>query len=245
MMNVKLQFDAGPMRGDRHDLTLGTAVFGREPQPESGDIAFKLSGATQAISRSHFKITYRLATVVLINLSANGTRVDGKVVHEEQELKPGAVIEPEQGTRFSVTWTPITRAGVEDNSAKTTEGESSSVLSSGPLASPLIRAVLAVYLLGIVATMVWFSLSGAKDSFDSQEWHQLQVAYGQWASEHYTEQQAASRLILVEERMSRLEVLLSRNERGAARVICRELRALDGDINSPLYRYAVNCLSRL
>jgi len=244
MMNVKLQFDAGPMRGDRHQIKLGTLVVGREPQIEADEAAFKLAGATQAISRSHIKLVYRLGCVYLQNLSANGTKVNGKPVFEEQELAPGAVLEPEQGTRISLSWTPLRRVGSEKN--KTTQSSSSSsVLSSGPLASPLVRIVLAVYLLGIVGVALWLSADGGASAFNTQEVATLKTRYESWASAAYDEVTLAANLAMIDKRTATLQVLLSQGDRRAARVICRELMAVDGSIKSPLYQYAATCLSKL
>lgn len=244
MMNVKLQFDAGPMRGDRHEVNLGTLVVGREPQTESDETAFKLAGATQAISRSHFKLVYRLGCVYLQNLSANGTKVDGKPVFEEQELAPGAVLEPEQGTRISLSWTPLRRVGAESSTA-VQSSSSSSVLNSGPLASPLVRIVLAVYLLGIVGVALWLSADSGAGSFNAQQVATLKTQYESWASASYDEQTIAANLAMIDKRTATLQVLLSRGDRRGARVICRELMAVDASVKSPLYQYAATCLSKL
>lgn len=244
MMNVKLQFDAGPMRGDRHEVNLGTLVVGREPQIAEGETSFKLAGATQAISRSHFKLIYRLGCVYLQNLSANGTKLDGKVVFEEQELAPGAVVEPEQGTRITLSWTPLRRMGADTDTAKEAE-TSPSVLNSGPLASPLVRLVLAVYLLAIAGLAAWLSQDNSANAYNAQEVATLKARYEVWANDTYDEEVVAAKLDVIDKRTATLQVLLSRGDRRAARVICRELMAVDGSIKSPLYRYAATCLSKL
>lgn len=244
MMNVKLQFDAGPMRGDRHEVNLGTVVFGREPQVAGDEAGFMLAGATQAISRSHFKLIYRLGRVYIQNLSANGTKVDGKGVFNEQELAPESVLEPEQGTRITVSWRPLKRVGSETSTAEQTS-ESMSVLNSGPLASPLVRIVLAVYLLAILGVAFWLSQDNVENAYNAQEVAIFKTQYQIWAGETYEEDMVAANLDLIDKRMATLQVLLLQGDRRAARVICRELMAVDGSIESPLYRYATKCLSRL
>lgn len=243
-MNVKLQFDSGPMRGDRHEVDLGTLVVGREPQIEGGETSFKLAGATQAISRSHFKLIYRLGCVYLQNQSANGTKVDGKVVFEEQELAPGTVVEPEQGTRITLSWTPLRRMGADTDTSKESES-SASVLNSGPLASPLVRIVLAVYLLAVAGFAVWLSQDNSENAYNAQEVATLKSQYEVWANNNYDEKVVAAKLDVIGKRTETLQVLLSRGDRHAARVICRELMAVDGSIKSPLYQYAATCLSKL
>lgn len=244
MMNVKLQFHAGPMRGDRHEVNLGTLVVGREPQIEGGETSFKLAGATQAISRSHFKLIYRLGCVYLQNLSANGTKIEGKVVFEEQELAPGTVVEPEEGTRITLSWTPLRRVGAYTDTTKEAE-TSTSVLNSGPLASPLVRIILAVYLLAIVGLAVWLSQGNSKTAYNAEEIATLIARYEVWANNNYDEKVVAAKLDVIDKRTATLQVLLSQGDRRAARVICRELMAVDGSIKSPLYQYAATCLSKL
>lgn len=118
-------------------------------------------------------------------------------------------------------------------------------MKSGPLASPLVRMVLAVYLLGILGVALWLSQGSGASAFNAQEVVALKTRYETWASSAYNDETVATNLAMIDNRTATLQVLLSRGDRRAARVICRELMAVDGSIKSPLYQYAATCLAKL
>ena len=134
--------------------------------------------------------------------------------------------------------------GSETSTAEQTS-ESMSVLNSGPLASPLVRIVLAVYLLAILGVAFWLSQDNVENAYNAQEVAIFKTQYQIWAGETYEDDMVAAKLDLIDKRMATLQVLLLQGDRRAARVICRELMAVDGLIESPLYQYATKCLSRL
>lgn len=244
MISVIITFEAGPQRGESRDIELGNLLVGREPATQSHQQSLILVGAGQSISRTHCEIAYHLGEIKLRSISANGTKVNGKAVLTEILLSPGDTIAPSEDIQFKISWRAPER--VQASSAKSVEAAPSpSVLSSGPLASPLIRTVLAVYLLGILAVAVWVNLSNSGPSFDDSAVANLKSSYTAWGEERFSDDELESRLQQIEMDLEVLRVAIAREQTETARIICRRLRAMDAQEDSPVYRYAATCLAQL
>jgi hypothetical protein len=110
----------------------------------------------------------------------------------------------------------------------------------GPLGSPVIRAVLAVYLLGLVGVGIWLKLDSAAGT-SADEWPALAEAYAAYAADAPAEEREA-RAAKAEELVRKLRVSKIRGVSRDAESICRELMSLDGDARSPLFQYGARCL---
>jgi pSer/pThr/pTyr-binding forkhead associated (FHA) protein len=244
MISVMITFEAGPQRGESRAVDLGNLLIGREPAAESHQQALILVGAGQSISRTHCEIAYHLGEVRLRSISANGTKVNGKAVPGEIVLSPGDTVSPSDDIQFKISWRAPEK--VQPSAVKTAEAAASpGVLSSGPLASPLIRAVLAVYLLGIVAVAVWINVSNSGPSFDDSASADLKSSYTKWGEERFSADELESRLSQIDADLETLRVAIAREQKQTARIICRRLRAMDATEESPVYRYAATCLAQL
>jgi hypothetical protein len=114
----------------------------------------------------------------------------------------------------------------------------------GVLSSPIVRAVIGVYLFGIVGLAVWFGSSGgAVDVGD--DWPALKAKYESLASAGEGAEPHAAMLTRAEVLVRELRAQRIRGEVGDAERICRELMSLDADVRSPLYQYGVRCLGSL
>ncbi len=159
MHDLHIQFTDGPMTGEHGQYELGSLVIGREPRPEPGQLMIVLRGADPAVSRNHAIVLDVDGEVVLRNLSGNGTRVEGKVVMEEAVLQPGNSITVGQNHSFTVSWQVVGQRQAAKQ--KLSAGDSAAeVASSGLLGSPIVRSLLAIYLLGIIGVAAWFGLRG-------------------------------------------------------------------------------------
>lgn len=244
MLGVIIAFEAGPQQGETRDVELGSLVVGREPITESHQQALALIGAGQSVSRTHFELFYQLGEVRLRSISANGTKVNGKAVTGEMILVPGDTVSPSEDIRLRISWRAPEK--IQASAAKSVQADASSGLfSSGPLASPVIRSVIAIYLLGILGVAAWLNLSNSGSNFNEESSAELTSAYRVWGGEQFSVEELESRIRIIEGDLETLRVAMVRNEKETARVVCRRLRAMDATRESPVYRYAATCLAQL
>lgn len=234
MKDVTLTFTAGPLRGESSVIEVGHVVIGRQP----GQGGVELKGAETSISRAHAELVEVDGKVVLRNLSPNGTTVNGKLILDEAELETGAILRI--GSQFELRlewWSAAAETIVKQSSKKDKSKE-----KSGPLASPIVRALLVVYLGGIAAVGIWFGVF-AGDEGVADDWPGLVAAYRDYQTDEFAadewERREREGQILVRE----LKALRTRGMTGNIEVICRELMNIDGDTDSPLYRYGMQCLT--
>jgi len=240
MLTIAITFQTGPQKGITQEVNIGTLVVGREPVAEGDQQALVLPGAGASVSRTHFEISYALGEVKLRGISANGTKAKDKSIAEECVLSPGAIVSPSDEVSLKLDWTPVVARATEQQKKK----EPTNLAKSGPLASPVIRAVIGVYLLGIVGVAVWLGGSSGSTGFDSGASKRLLDSYRRWGTEIYSPATLEANLESVEYEMDRLRVALATGNRKAAKQICLSLRALDEDRTSPVYAYAAKCIAR-
>jgi len=243
MQDLRIDFTDGPMAGESKRFDLGAVALGREPIAESGQVVLTLRGADASVSRNHVVIVDNHGQVLLRNLSGNGTTVDGKLVLEEQLLKPGSIIRVGNSHEFTTDWQLVgTAQTLANQDAK--KDNTPKVASQGMLGSPIVRALLAVYLLGIVAVAVWMSLRGEFATEIRDEWPTLSAAYEDYQPDGLTAPEKLRRTAIAESIIIRLRVHKSNERNASVQRLCRELMRLDADIQSPLYRYGAQCLGK-
>lgn len=245
MQDLRIVFNRGPMAGESSRYDLGTVVVGREPRSEEpGQSLLVLRGADGAVSRNHALIYDRDGLVYLKNTGGNGTKVDGKLTLEETPLRPGAVIAIGDNHEFTLDWQG---AGHDSRSARARdEGKrtTTKVASTGMLASPVVRSLLIVYLLGIAAVAVWLNWRASLGGEIADDWPKLDAAYEAYQPVGVSEAEKARRTRIAEAMLVRLRVLRTNERTRDVHRLCRELMRLDSDIESPLYRYGAKCLGR-
>ena len=233
MQDVTITFTDGLLKGRIYDFEVGRVPIGRLP----GEGGLELKGADASVSRLHAELVENRADIELKNLSPNGTLVDGKLVLDSALLRSGALIEIGESHPFKVHWSSVgaTQAIAVPSAAK------SGARPSGPLASPVIRAVLGVYLLGIVAAAVWLGLDSSAGA-GSDEWPALSAAYAAYDDGSTAADVKQARATKAESLVRTLRVLKIRDAQRDMGPICRELMGLDGDPASPLFQYGARCL---
>lgn len=234
MQDITVRFLDGPLRGGKLQREVGDVAIGRQP-PGDGDI--ELKGANTSVSREHARLVENDGSIVLRNLSPNGTTVNGKLVVDEVEIKSGAVIEIGDQFRFDVSWQSF---GAEVREPKK-KAKKAGTAKKGPLSSPVVRAVLVVYLGGLLVLGLWFAVAGDEGSV-ADDWPELLASYEAWqdpevGGDEWAEREARAQLLVRELRA------LKTQGRGRTSALCRELMSIDGDVASPLYRYGARCLA--
>ena len=117
--------------------------------------------------------------------------------------------------------------------------------SKGPLSSPIIRAVIAVYLVGILGLAVWLSLSGDDEAIAADDWPWLSAAYATYSTDDLSDELRAARATRAEALVQELRVIRTQGLSKDVERICREMMSIDKDSKSPLYQYGVRCLGSL
>jgi hypothetical protein len=232
--NVVLLVRKGPTAGSRIELELGRIELGRDPGPDG----VLLPGDSQ-VSRLHGELREDQGRIMYRNLSPNGTLIDRAIVHEERELAPGAEIRLGSDYLIEVQFRPRERP------AKTApQSESGAFWQSGPLARPVVRAVLAVYLTALVALVVFLSLRGQPTVLD-----QFAPARREYLASYrpagIDPETKSARLARADRLVTELFALERAESWGGARLACREMMAIDGDPRSPVYRFAARHLGAL
>lgn len=243
MQDLQINFTQGNMAGEAMNYAVGSLVIGREPRPEPGQEALTIVGADGSISRNHATLADRAGDVILHNHSGNGTQVNGSLVMDEAVLKPGDVIGLGSRHSFTVHWQLVGKqAGQEQASPKE---KASSVASSGLLGSPVVRALLVVYLAAILAVAAYLGWRGDGGREIRDDWPQLQQDYEQYQPQGLDEAEKLRRAEMAEAMLVRLRVLRANNRDREVTRLCQELMRLDADIRSPIYRYGAKCLGSL
>lgn len=231
-MQIEVLVRQGPVEGLRRQARLGRLTVGREPGPEG-----LLLPDDAHVSRQHGELFEEEGRVVYRNLSPNGTVVDRRPVRDR------VVLEPRSELRFGdlhvveVQYRPRLLPAA-------TGGGDRGILKRGLLQRPLVRGLLAAYLLGIVALALGMALRGESDPVRRFE------PVGQSYAEEYRPEGVGEAAL--EDRLARARHLvqeLARFERAGrrqeAKQACRSLMALDADPASPVYRFAARRLGEL
>lgn len=236
MQDITIRFLEGPLRGQKLQREIGEVVIGRQPPDERKDI--ELKGANTSVSRSHAELGESDGNIVLRNLSPNGTTVNGKLIVDEVAIKSGAVIEIGDQFKLDVTW----QSFGADVRPSTKKSKKAGPEKKGPLSSPVVRAVLGIYLGGIVVLGLWLMMSG-DDGRVADDWPALLASYEAWqspeiAADTWDAREARAAVIVRE-----MRALKTQGHSNRTGTLCRELMSIDGEISSPLYRYGARCLA--
>lgn len=240
MHDVRLKFTKGPMASEVQRAELGSLLIGREPRATEADQeTLFLRGADSSVSRNHAALHDRDGKVILENISGNGTKVDGKLSVDDMELQPGATIQIGSEHEFVIDWQVVRAQTSKSSSDKSNEP---AIGSSGMLASPVVRAILGIYLLGMIAVGLWFGMGAGGESEIKDDWPELAANYEKYNPEGLSEAVKIERQGQAQNMVIRLRVLRVNKQTADTKRVCREIMQLDADINSPLYRYGARCL---
>jgi hypothetical protein len=234
MQDVTVTFTDGLLKGRVFDFEVGRVVIGRQP----GERGLELKGADGSVSRLHAELVEKGGDIELKNLSPNGTLVNGKLLLDEMLIASGALIEIGEKHSFKVHWSSV--GATQVLAAKAVREKKAAPRSAGPLASPIVRAVLGVYIIGILGVAVWLGFDSTDVAVD--EWPALSAAYDDYEDPRSSPDAKQARAARAEALMRQLRVLKVQGEGRAMEPICRELMSLDGDAKSPLFRYGARCL---
>jgi hypothetical protein len=179
--------------------------------------------------------------VKLKNKSPNGTIVNDEVVLGVESIQPGAVVSIGPRHPFTVSWKSFRNYTPEDEQ----EDKQEKTESQGPLSSPIVRAVIAIYLVGILAFAVWLSISDSDDSVANDDWPTLSAAYANYRADNLGDDAREERAARAEDLVRELRVMKTQGLVVDAERICREMMSIDKDPKSPLYQYGVRCLSSM
>jgi pSer/pThr/pTyr-binding forkhead associated (FHA) protein len=233
MQDVTITFTAGPMKDGEFEFEVGNLPIGRQPGPNG----LELMHADQSVSRVHAELVEHEGQITLQNHSPNGTTVAGKLVLDTVPIRPGTKVQVGNSHVFEVSWTSFTAS--QRDKGKDKKGQN--VASQGLLASPLVRSVIGVYLLGMVVLVIWLSISGG-DRKVTDDWPQLAKAYAAYQPEGVSAETLSENAARAEILVHELRVFKTQGQRNNVRQLCREIMSIDQDINSPLFRYGARCL---
>ena len=233
MQDVTITFIAGPMTGSEAEFEVGEVLIGRMP----GTGGLELKHASGSVSRVHAELVENNGELSLKNHSPNGTTVEGKLTLDVVAIHPGAEIQVGDNHTFQVNWVsfnPRSHDGKKDDKSQAPQ-------KPGVLASPVVRSVIGVYMLGMVALAVWEADSGSGNVIGN-DWPRLEEAYASYHPEGVSPDVLAQRVIRAQTLVGKLRVFETLGRRDDAQTICREIMSLDSDIQSPLFQYGAACL---
>lgn len=235
MQDVTITFTSGPMRDRKLEFEVGHVVIGRLP----GAGGLELKGADTSVSRTHAELVEAGGNIELRNLSPNGTKVDGKLIIDSVTLRPGAKLSVGNSHAFEITWTSFQPEVTAVASKKDTKVQK----TKGPLSSPVVRAVIGIYLLAIVAVAVWLGVVSGGDKIASDDWPTLEAEYQTYEPSGLTPEERAMRMARAEPLVRELRALRTQGTEQGRAQICRELMRVDRDSQSPIYQYGARCLA--
>ncbi len=235
MQDVTITFTDGPLRGRSYEFEVGRVLIGRLP----GEAGLELKGADTSVSRVHAELVERGAGIELRNVSPNGTNVDDEVILDSTEIKPGARIVIGASHPFTVTWTSFEEYSTVDDGKQ----EATDLVSQGPLSSPIVRALMGIYLLGMVAVGLWLYLGSDDGALAADDWPALAAAYEDYKVGEISDELRSARASNAEALLRELRLLKMQGLERDTKRICREIMSIDKDSQSPLYQYGVRCLA--
>lgn len=233
MQDISISFIAGPMAGSNAEFEVGRLTIGRLP----GAGGLELKHADSSISRVHAELIEDQGKIEIKNHSSNGTTVSGKLVLDSAPIEPGVQIQIGDNHVFEVNWASFNTTGRKSH----TEGKAEESSSPGLLASPVVRAVMGVYLLGMVAVGIWVSDFGSGDEV-TDDWPGLARAYVSYQPKGISSDVLAQRATQAEVLVRKLRASKTQGLSQEVENICREIMGLDGDYQSPLFQYGAACL---
>lgn len=233
MQDISIRFVAGPMAGSSAEFEVGRLIIGRLP----GAGGLELKHADSSVSRVHAELIEDQGKIEIKNHSSNGTTVSGNLVLDSAPIEPGAQIQIGDDHVFEVHWASFDTTDRKSH----TEGKGDEPSSQGILASPVVRTVMAVYLLGMVAVGVWVSGSGSGGEI-TDDWPGLASVYASYQPKGISPDVLAQRATQAEFLVRKLRVSKTLGQGNEVEKICREIMSLDGDHQSPLFQYGAACL---
>jgi hypothetical protein len=235
MQDIKIKFLSGPLKGHATEVEVGDVLIGRQP----GERGLELKGADTTVSRIHAQLIEQRGEIVVRNKSPNGTIINGRLTLDESVIKSGAKLGIGDQFELQLEW----KTFGADTVIRKPKSTSPDGLKKGPLSSPVLRAVLAVYLGGILLVGLWVALSPG-EGIAGDDWPALAAAYQGYKGEGVSAEEWEAREMRAEELVRELRALRTRDmESEVSEMICRELMSIDGDIRSPLYQYGARCLA--
>ena len=235
MQDVTITFTGGLLKGRIFDFEVGRVPIGRAP----GEGGLELKGADASVSRLHAELVEDGGDILLNNRSSNGTTVDGKMVLDSTQLESGALIEIGDMHPFTVHWSSV---GVTQVIAPSGRAKKKAAPGKpGPLSSPIVRAVIGVYLIGLIGLGVWLRLDSAGDA-TGDDWPALAAEYADYRGAGQGDDTRQARAARAEALVRQLRAMRIQGIGDRAQPLCRELMSLDGDPKSPLFQYGARCL---
>lgn len=234
MQDVTITFTDGPLRDRTYEFEVGKVLIGRLP----GSAGLELKGADTTVSRVHAELRERDGDIEIHNVSPNGTSVNDKLILDSVTLRPNARIRIGGNHSFTVNWTTFDDYAKADNTVQTKVVPT----SEGPLSSPIVRAVLGIYLIGMVALGVWLMIADDSGAAVPDDWPALISEYENYAMDEMPEELRASRVARAKFLVRELRAQKTQGMARDAEQICREMMSIDGDPRSPFYRYGARCL---
>lgn len=233
MQDVTIMFTSGPMRERRFEFEVGRVVIGRLP----GGGGLELKGADTSVSREHAVLEEADGDIELCNLSPNGTTVDGKLVLDRIKVMPGAKVSIGDQHAFELNWTSF-ETRIDDVAAK----KAAKSAKKGPLSSPIVRAVLGVYLAGIIGVALWLGVFSDAEAIAGDDWPGLEAAYLAYEPAGLTDEERQLRMERARTLVRELRALRTQGIEQDSSTICREMMRIDRDSQSPFYLYGAQCL---
>lgn len=234
MQDVTITFTDGPLRGRAYEFEVGHVLVGRLP----GKAGLELKGADTSVSRVHAEIHERDGEIEVRNKSPNGTIVNGKLILESVVIRPDAELKIGANHPFTVNWTTFEDYARADNTVQTKAVPA----AEGPMSSPIVRAVLGVYVLGMVVVGVWLMLADDGSGAFADDWPALMTEYEVYDSAGISDELRQSRTAKAERLVQELRLQKVQGYGRGAETICRDLMSIDGDSQSPVYQYGARCL---
>jgi hypothetical protein len=237
MQDVTISFIDGPLRGRSYEFEVGRVLIGRLP----GKAGLELKGADTSVSRVHVELLEHGGGIKLRNMSPNGTKVDGKIILESVEIRPGARIDVGANHPFTIDWTSFQAYSDADKTVQTKVAPA----SQGPLSSPIVRAVIGVYVIGMLVVGLWLGISDDGELAAADEWPALLIEYEYYRANEMPEDMRSARVAQAELLVRKLRVLRTQDIYRGQERICRQIMTIDRDSKSPFYRYGAMCLGSL
>ena len=234
MQDVTITFTDGPLRGRTYEFEVGHVLIGRLP----GNAGLELKGADTSVSRVHAELRERGGEIEVKNASPNGTIVNGKLILESVVIRPDAELKIGANHPFTVNWTTFEDYARADKTVQTKTVPA----AQGPMSSPIVRAVLGVYMLGMVVLGVWLMVADDGGGAVADDWPALIAEYDNFDVAEMADELRQSHTAKAESLVRELRLLKLQGYGRDAGTICRDLMSIDGDARSPVYQYGARCL---